>query len=112
MYSPSISRRHALCCGAAAVSGLFTSLLAAEPSQTNAVPRALPPAARDLVQATFDGLDATRLWDVHTHLLGTGDAASGCWVNPHLDSWWHPLEATRKRVILRGAGVAAGSRHE
>lgn len=101
-----MTRRHALCCGAAVVSGLFTSLVDAAP--VDIVPRALPAAA--LVHTTFDGIDARRLWDVHTHLLGSGDSGSGCWVHPHLDSWWHPLEAVRKRVILHGAGVAQGSR--
>jgi predicted TIM-barrel fold metal-dependent hydrolase len=104
--SASISRRHALCCGAAAVGGLFTSLLDA----AQAAPRpALASAARDMVEQALAGLDGTQLWDVHAHLLGTGDAGSGCWVHPHLDSWWHPLEALRKRVILRGAGVEARS---
>lgn len=97
-----IGRRHALCCGAAAVGGLFASLLEA----AQAAPRpTLPGAAHDLVQHALAGLNGAQLWDVHAHLLGTGDAGSGCWVHPNLDSWWHPLEALRKRVILRGAGV-------
>jgi uncharacterized protein len=105
--SASINRRHALCCGAAAVGGLFTSLLDAAHA---AAPRpALAGAALELVDQALAGLDATQLWDVHAHLLGTGDAGSGCWVHPHLDSWWHPLEALRKRVILHGAGVDARS---
>ncbi len=102
----SIDRRHALCCGAAAIGGLFTSLLDA----AQARPRpGMPAAARDLVDQALTGLDGTQLWDVHAHLLGNGDAGSGCWLNPHLDSWWHPMEALRKRVILHGAGVDARS---
>ena len=31
----------------------------------------------------------------------------GCTVHPHLDSWWHPLEAARKRVILHARGRRA-----
>jgi len=104
-----INRRHALCCGAAAVGGLFTSLVDAAEADA-APPHAIPASAQALVDATFDGLDTAQLWDLHTHLLGTGDAGSGCSVHPHLDSWWHPLEAARKRVILHGAGVAQGSR--
>src|SRR5215471_5591400 len=104
-----VTRRHALCCGAAAVGGLFTSLLEAAPSADATSPRAVAATARELLNATFDGIDASQLWDVHVHLLGTGDAGSGCWVHPDLDSWWHPLEALRKRVILHGAGVAQGS---
>jgi hypothetical protein len=99
-----ITRRHALCCGAAAL-GLFSSLF----TDDAAAQRALPSESRDLVHAAFDGIDASQLWDAHAHLLGTGDAGSGCWVHPHLDSWWHPLEAMRKRVILRSAGVDAAS---
>jgi mannonate dehydratase len=103
---PSIDRRHALCCGAAAVGGLFTSLL----DGAQAAPRAgLRGAARELVDHALSGIDGEQLWDVHAHLLGIGDAGSGCWVHPHLDSWWHPLEALRKRVILHGAGVDARS---
>lgn len=98
--SASINRRHALCCGAAAVGGLFTSLLDAAQAR-----RPLAGAARELVDQALAGLDGTQLWDAHAHLLGTGDAGSGCWVHPNLDSWWHPLEALRKRVILHGAGV-------
>ncbi len=102
----SINRRHALCCGVAAVGGLFTSLLDA----AEARPRSgFPAVARDLVDVALTGLDGTQLWDVHAHLLGNGDAGSGCWLNPHLDSWWHPMEALRKRVILHGAGVDARS---
>ena len=104
MPPPSINRRDALCCGAATL-GLFSSLLADDATAH----RALPSISRDLEDAAFDGIDATQLWDVHAHLLGTGDSGSGCWVHPHLDSWWHPLEVVRKRVILRGAGVNAAS---
>ena len=71
----SIGRRHAMCCGAAAVGGLFTSLLDA----AQAAPRApMPAAASELVQQALEGLDGAQLWDVHAHLLGTGDAGSGC----------------------------------
>jgi uncharacterized protein len=109
-----MSRRHALCCGTLAACGLFSSLIQADDDTGRrlAPPSPRPPmpaAARALIDTAFDGLDPTLLWDVHTHLLGTGDAGSGCWVNPQLDAWWHPLEAVRKRVILHGAGVAARS---
>lgn len=113
------TRRRVLCCGALAC-GLFSALAIAG---DDAAPREdgaqgsdrdrraeWPSAARDVAEMAFDGLDAAAVWDVHAHLLGTGDAGSGCWVNPQLDSWWHPVEALRKRLILHGAGVAAGSR--
>lgn len=74
-------RRDALCCGAAAVAGLFTSLIAeaGEP----AAPSASPPASRpwqdwhppvaELLDRTFDSLDPAALWDVHDRLLHGSD---------------------------------------
>lgn len=91
------SRRHALCCGAAAVAGLFSSLL----------PAAASAAQHPLAQAAFDGLDANLLWDVHTHLLGTGDSGSGCRIHAHMREGFHPMAQLRRRVIMAGAGVPA-----
>jgi mannonate dehydratase len=107
MHRTPLNRRQLLCCGAAAL-GLFSSLLADEAAAAAQAPP-LTAAAHDLLHAVFDGIDATQLWDVHAHLLGNGDSGSGCWLHPHLDSWWHPIEAVRKRVILHGAGVDGAS---
>lgn len=99
-----LNRRHLLCCGAAA--GLFTAL--ADPARAglaNACLSGLPAALQTLVDQAFEGLDPHQLWDVHTHLLGTGDAGSGCTVNAQLDQWWHPVEMLRKRFILKAACV-------
>lgn len=92
-----LNRRHALCCGAAAVTGLFSSLLSTPSSA----------AHHPLAQGAFDGLDARLLWDVHTHLLGTGDSGSGCRIHRHMRKGFHPLAQVRKRVILEGSGVRA-----
>ena len=86
-----LNRRHVLCCGAAAVAGLFTSLesQAAIPGLNNPCRGKLPGslAQHELVRAAFDGIDARALWDVHAHLLGTGDSGSGCSVHPSLYQW-------------------------
>ncbi len=103
-------RRRLLCCGAAAL-GFFTSLAPA-PAQASpwtspcpdTPPRpALDSALQDLLARCWDGLDPARVWDVHTHLLGSGDAGSGCRLNPVMDQWWHPMEVVRKRVIMDAA---------
>jgi mannonate dehydratase len=103
------SRRHALCCGAAAVVGLFTSLEAhaALPGLNNPCRGRLPKALaqHDLVRAAFDGIDAAALWDVHAHLLGTGDSGSGCTVHPSMSQWWRPIEVLRRQAILNAACV-------
>ncbi len=96
------------CCGALAA-GLFTSLSAkAAPSLRNPCLGSLPKtlAEHDTVQAAWAGLDPSKLIDTHAHLLGTGDAGSGCRVHPHMSQWWHPGEMLRRHVILNGACVA------
>jgi mannonate dehydratase len=103
------SRRHLLCCGAAAVAGLFTSIeaQAALPGLNNPCRGRLPDALaqHDLVRAAFDGLDPAALWDVHAHLLGTGDSGSGCTVHPSMSQWWRPIEVLRRQAILNAACV-------
>jgi uncharacterized protein len=98
-------RRRSLLQGCACFSaGLFTSLLAA-PAQaawTNAChpPAALPAACQALVAQALDGLDATKLWDVHAHILGNGDAGSGCTLHPSLTQGFDVVERLRHRAIL------------
>lgn len=107
-----MQRRHLLCCGAAAVAGLFSSLT--DPARAssylrNPCGRGLPPALREhpLLQACWQDLDPAQLWDVHCHLLGTGDAGSGCRIHPQMTQWWHPVESLRRRAIMDGACVPA-----
>ncbi|KQW45571.1 MULTISPECIES: amidohydrolase family protein [unclassified Roseateles] len=101
-----LTRRHLLCCGAAA--GLFTALASpARASLLNPCRSGIPDTLRPLIERTFDGIDPAQLWDVHTHLLGTGDSGSGCTVNAQLSQWWHPVEVLRKRFILNAACVSA-----
>lgn len=101
-----LTRRHLLCCGAAA--GLFTSLAGpARAGLLNSCRSGIPDDLKPLLARTFEGLDPAQLWDVHTHLLGTGDSGSGCSVNAQLSQWWHPVEMLRKRFILNAACVPA-----
>jgi mannonate dehydratase len=58
-----------------------------------------------LLAKVWQGLDATQLWDCHVHLLGSGDSGSGCWVNPRMDSWLHPIESLQKSFYLNAACV-------
>lgn len=111
------TRRTALCCGAAAIgAGLFTALGAeTAPSLRQGfahpclgpTPQAL--AEHPLVRAAFEGIDAGALWDVHAHLLGTGDSGSGCRIDPRMLSPRHPVEWLRRKVILDAACVPANA---
>jgi uncharacterized protein len=102
-----MNRRHLLCCSAALGAGLFTALGAQASPWANPCKGALPAALKqhDLVQRCFDGIDAQQLWDVHTHLLGTGDSGSGCTVHHSTSQWWHPMEVVRRKAILNAACV-------
>ena len=96
------------CCGALAV-GLFTGLSARAAAPLRNPCKGPWPASgpgQGLVDAAFDGVDATRLVDTHAHLLGTGDSGSGCTVHPSMQQWWRPVEVLRRRAILDAACVA------
>ena len=59
-----------------------------------------------VVTAALEGLDMGRVWDCHVHLVGTGVSnPDHVWVNPALDSLWHPLQFMQKRLYMNAACV-------
>ncbi len=67
----------------------------------------LPPrlAEHELVKAAWEGLDPSRVWDSHAHLVGTGDGGSGIYVNPGMESLLNPGQYAR-RIFFLNAGCA------
>jgi mannonate dehydratase len=63
------------------------------------------------VNQAWDGVDASRVWDSHVHLIGSGDSASGVFVNPQTDSLLHPGQYARRLFFLNAgcAHAATGS---
>lgn len=55
------------------------------------------------MRAAWEGLDAAKVWDAHAHLVGTGDAASGIFVNPQMESLLNPGGYAR-RLFFFNAG--------
>jgi mannonate dehydratase len=55
------------------------------------------------VRAAWDGLDASKVWDCHAHLLGSGDSGSGIFVNPRMDSLFNPAQYARHLFFLNDA---------
>jgi len=104
-------RQMLLCCGGAAAAGLFSALTGPAGAMPfiNPCGGALPPELRqhDLLARCWQDLDPAQLWDVHAHLLGTGDAGSGCRISTQMTQWWHPVESLRRKVIMQGACVPA-----
>ena len=62
-------------------------------------------AAAALARRCFDGLDRSRVWDVHVHLIGLGAQGSGCRVNPEMLSHLHPVKRFQFDVYKSGAGI-------
>ena len=80
--------------------GLWNPCLAQLPSRL---------ATHELVESAWRGLDATQVWDVHAHLVGTGDSGSGIYVNPAMESWLQPGQYAR-RLFFLNAGCAHDAR--
>ncbi len=67
------------------------------------LPRRL--AEHELVKAAWEGVDSSKVWDSHAHLVGTGDSASGIRINPRMSSLLNPAEYAR-RLFFLNAGCA------
>jgi mannonate dehydratase len=68
----------------------------------------LPESLRnhELVSALWEGIDTDQVWDCHCHLLGLGDSDSGIWVNPDMQSLWHPVQYTQFKFYLSASCAA------
>lgn len=62
-------------------------------------------ANHELVKAAWEGLAAAQVWDVHTHLVGSGDSGSGAWFSTEMDSPWHPLLHLQKLFYLNAGCI-------
>lgn len=68
-----------------------------------ALPREL--ARHDIVRGAWEGIDPARKWDCHAHLVGTGDSASGIWINPQMHSPLSPLQFAQRLFFLNAGCV-------
>lgn len=57
----------------------------------------------DLVHETWQEIDTNKLWDCHTHLVGTGDSDSGIWLNPNMKSILYPVLYTKFKFYINGS---------
>ena len=67
------------------------------------LPQAL--AAHELVRAAWEGIDPSKMWDGHCHLAGSGDSASGIYLNPAMSDLRHPLEYAQRLVFMNAGCV-------
>jgi predicted TIM-barrel fold metal-dependent hydrolase len=66
----------------------------------------------ELIEAAWEGIDPTRLWDCHVHLIGTGDSESGLWVNPNMQSMKHPVQWAQRAFYLNASCTPDGGKSD
>lgn len=64
-----------------------------------------PLANHELIRQAWEGLDPARVWDSHSHLIGTGDSDSGVFVNPNTDSLLNLGQYARRLFFLNAGCV-------
>ena len=105
----------AIACCAVLVSGcasLADLVGGASSGDPSALPGALSPPARQLLERAYADVDRNKLLDYHVHLLGMGEGGSGCYVNERMLSWSHPLERARFLVYRSAARITDERRAE
>jgi len=60
-----------------------------------------------LVAACWEGIDTEQVWDVHTHLIGTGDSLAGPWVNPEMTTLSNPMRYLKFKFYINGSCAAS-----
>lgn len=67
----------------------------------------VPPALanHDLVRGAWEGIDPSRVWDCHAHLIGTGDSGSGIYLNPEMESLLNPVQFAQRLFFLNAGCV-------
>jgi len=58
----------------------------------------------DLVMRAWDGVDAKKFWDVHTHLIGNGDSGdSGIYLHPSMQDMFSPAQYVRYQFYINAS---------
>jgi uncharacterized protein len=66
---------------------------------------ALSQEAKDLILAAYKQIPGEMALDYHTHMLGLGTSNSGIWVNPEMDSFFHPEDKAKLHIYLSASGI-------
>ena len=74
------------------------------------LPRRL--AGHELVRAAWSGIDPSKVWDSHVHLVGTGDSGSGIRVHPGMNSLLDPGQYARRLFFMNAGCVHAAPEGE
>jgi uncharacterized protein len=61
--------------------------------------------AEQLIEQALEDLPEEVVFDCHAHLLGLGTAGTGCWVNPNIRNWQHPLDHLKLMLYINASGI-------
>jgi mannonate dehydratase len=68
-------------------------------------PGRLSVTAAAFAERCFEGIDRSRVWDMHVHLIGIGAGGTGCRIDPEMLSHLHPVKRLQFEVYKAGAGI-------
>jgi mannonate dehydratase len=72
------------------------------PCYTTQIPEEL--VDNELVARAWEGVDANKFWDMHTHLIGTGDSAdSGIYMHPSMQDIFSPAQYLRYQFYINAS---------
>jgi predicted TIM-barrel fold metal-dependent hydrolase len=60
---------------------------------------------KELLAESFQGLDRKNLLDIHVHIVGLDSEQTGCYLNPKMRSWRHPLQKVITSLLMLGSGL-------
>lgn len=99
----------------AGCAGLMDRIAGASSRDPRTIGAEMSPRAKAMVAAAYDGIDPARIADYHVHIVGMGECGpdgqpSGCYVNPKMTTWLHPVERL-KFEAYRSANQIADIEH-
>lgn len=103
-----VTRRRLLKIAGASAIGVLAARFAIPYALRAPIPREVEGEAAQFIKGLFSDLDRSKVWDMHSHLIGAGDGGSGCRVSDVLRSQLNPVERFRYDVYLAATGVREG----
>lgn len=61
--------------------------------------------AEELVWQAFEDMPDEGFIDCHVHLMGMGTGGTGCWMNPGIRSWRHPLDHLKVMMYINASAI-------
>ncbi|AHM58322.1 amidohydrolase 2 [Flammeovirgaceae bacterium 311] len=61
--------------------------------------------AEILIEEAFEGIPKDAYLDCHTHIMGLGTGGTGCWMNPGILTWKHPLDHLKVMFYINGSAI-------